>query len=46
MIDTILYIIFFGLPIVGFIYLALDQLLWINGTDLDTQIKRLIKWIF
>ena len=44
MIDTILYIIFFGLPIVGFIYLALDQLLWINDTDLDTQIKRLIKW--
>lgn len=46
MIDTILYIIFFGIPMVGFIYLAIDQLLWAWNTDLDSEIKRFIKWIY
>jgi hypothetical protein len=44
--DTFMYIIFFGLPMVMFVYLALDQLLWVWDTDLDTQIKRFIKWIY
>ena len=44
--DKILYFIFFGLPTLAFIYLAIDQLLWAWNTDLDSEIKRFIKWIY
>ena len=46
MTDYIMFTFFFVLPITFFVYLALDQLLWIHGTDLDTQVKKLYTKIF
>ena len=46
MTDTITFTLFFVLPIAFFVYMALDQLLWIHGTDLDTQIKKLYTKVF
>ena len=39
MTDTIMFTLFFILPIGFFVYMAIDQLLWIHDMDLDTVIK-------
>ncbi len=46
MIDYIMFTIFVILPFGFFIYMALDQLLWIHDMDMDTQVKKLFNWIF
>ena len=46
MTDIIMFTLFFIVPLGFFVYLALDQLLWIHGTDLDTLIKKLYTKVF
>jgi len=49
MIDYIMFTIFVILPFGFFIYMALDQLLWVNDMDMDTVVKntykRIKQWI-
>ena len=49
MIDYIMFTIFVILPFGFFIYMAFDQLLWINDMDMDTVVKntykRIKQWI-
>ena len=46
MTDYIMTFLFLVLPLGFFVYMALDQLLWINDMDMDTQVKKLFNWIF
>ena len=39
MIDYIMFTLFVILPFGFFIYMALDQLLWIHDMDMDTVVK-------
>ena len=45
MTDTIMFTLFFILPIGFFVYMAIDQLLWIHDMDLDTQVIKLYNWL-